>query len=187
MVGLDQDIWLLRHGATKWSESGRYCGQADPPLSPRGRRQVLPRRADIAQISYEHLWSSDLQRCVETARIVAGEPTVDKRLREFDFGTIDGLRFDELDATTQEGLISFDGFAAPEGETVAEFEQRILGFFDTLAPGRHVIVTHGGVIRLLLRRRGHDFQVPPGGLVHLSPTSLDSGESGLLRQEDSAK
>jgi hypothetical protein len=34
-------------------------------------------------------------------------------------------------------------------------------------------VTHGGVIRLLLREQGHDFQVPPGGLVHLSPKPLE--------------
>ena len=173
MVGIGLEIWLLRHGATDFSESGRYCGQTDPPLSPRGRRDVLPRRSDLSLIDYEYLWSSDLQRCVETARIVAGEPTVDKRLREFDFGRIEGLRFDELDAAAQDGLVSFDGFAAPGGETVPEFRQRIEEFFDELPRGRHVIVTHGGVIRLLLRRQGHDFRVPPGGLVHLSPKRLD--------------
>jgi probable phosphoglycerate mutase len=134
---------------------------------------VLPRRSDLSLIAYEYLWSSDLQRCVETARIVAGEPIVDKRLREFDFGTIEGLRFDELDAATQDGLVSFDGFAAPGGETVPEFRQRIEEFFDELPRGRHVIVTHGGVIRLLLRQQGHDFRVAPGGLVHLSPKPLE--------------
>lgn len=177
MVDLDREIWLVRHGATEWSEAGRYCGHADPPLTPRGRREVLPRRADIAAIPYEYLWSSDLQRCIETARIVAGEPTVDRRLREFDFGEIDGLRFDDLDETTQKGLVAFDGFAAPGGESVAAFQDRIHGFFDELPTGRHVIVTHGGVIRLLLRRHGHDFRVPPGGLVHLSRWSAE----GVLR------
>ncbi|MDJ0924163.1 MAG: histidine phosphatase family protein [Acidimicrobiia bacterium] len=168
MVELTREIWLLRHGATDFSESGRYCGQLDIPLTARGRLQVLPRRADVSRISHDWLWSSDLQRCVETARIVAGDPTVDKRLREFDFGRIEGLRFDELDHATQEGILAFDGFAAPGGETVPEFRARIESFFDELPAGRHLIVTHGGVIRLLLRRMGHDFRVRPGGLVFLS-------------------
>ena len=177
---LELEIWLLRHGATEFSESARYCGQADVPLSPRGRHEVLPRRADIARTPYQHLWSSDLQRCVETARIVAGEPATDERLREFDFGQIEGLRFNDLDATTQRDLIAFDGFAAPGGETVAVFRERINGFFRDLPAGRHLIVTHGGVIRLLLRQLGHDFRVPPGGLVHLSSPSQTGTFSELL-------
>ena len=168
MVELAREIWLLRHGATEFSEQGRYCGQSDPPLSPRGREDLLPRRTDISGIRYQHLWSSDLQRCVETARIVAGEPNVDERLREFGFGRLEGLRFDELDQDTQEGLIAFDGFSAPGGETVSDFRSRIDAFFDDLPAGRHLIVTHGGVIRLLLRERGHEVRVPPGGLIHLS-------------------
>jgi len=183
MVELTREIWLLRHGATELSEQARYCGQSDPPLSPRGRRQVLPKRADVERIRYDQLWSSDLRRCVETAQIVAGEPTLDKRLREFDFGRIEGLRFDDLDEDTQNGLIAFDGFSAPGGETVREFRDRIEGFFDELSAGRHLIVTHGGVIRLLLRQLGHDFRVPPGGLIHLSRWSSSSQSSGLLAGE----
>ena len=183
MVELTREIWLLRHGATELSDQGRYCGQSDPPLSPHGRRQVLPKRADIKRIPYDQLWSSDLRRCVETAQIVAGEPTLDKRLREFDFGQIEGLRFDDLDEETQEGLIAFDGFSAPGGETVSAFRERIEGFFDELSVGRHLIVTHGGVIRLLLRQFGHDIRVPPGGLIHLSKWSKSSQPSGLLGEE----
>ena len=50
MVELAREIWLLRHGATEFSEQGRYCGQSDPPLSPQGREELLPRRADISGI-----------------------------------------------------------------------------------------------------------------------------------------
>lgn len=187
MVGLTREVWLLRHGATEFSEQGRYCGRSDPPLSVRGRHQVLPRRADIAPIGHDYLWSSDLQRCVETAQIVAGEPVLDKRLREFDFGQIEGLRWDDLDEATQHGLIAFDGFAAPGGETVPDFRTRIGEFFDELSFGRHLIVTHGGVIRLLLRQLGHDVRVPPGGLVHLSRWAGPSGEASLSRKNDPAE
>ncbi len=171
MVELTREIWLLRHGATAFSENGLYCGQTDAPLSPLGRRQAHSIRPDIAQVPYQYLWSSDLQRCVETARLAAGEPTLDERLREFDFGDIEGIRFDDLETGTQEALIAFEGFAAPGGETTTEFGERVDGFFSELPFGRHLIVTHGGVIRLLLRESGHDFHVPPGGLVGLSGPS----------------
>ena len=171
MVDLTREVWLLRHGATEWSEAGRYCGQADPPLSGRGRLQVFSRRSELARIAFHHVWSSDLQRCVETSRIVIGDATLDTRLREFDFGDVEGLLFDDLDEATQSGLIAFDGFTAPGGETVSEFQDRIEEFFGELAGGRHLIITHGGVIRFLLRQLGHDFRVPPGALVHLSAWS----------------
>lgn len=148
---------------------------------------MLPRRAEVARVPFTRLWSSDLRRCIETAQIVAGEPTLDRRLRELDFGEIEGLRFDDLDAATQKGLMAFDGFAAPGGESVPAFRDRIGEFFDELPEGRHLVVTHGGVIRLLLRQLGHDFRVPPGGLVHLSAWSPDRPATGSARQEDPAE
>ncbi|MGH2747566.1 MAG: hypothetical protein ACRDKB_06545, partial [Actinomycetota bacterium] len=44
---------------------------------------------------------------------------------------------------------------------------RILAFTDTLSDGRHLVFTHGGVIRVLLRLMGRDHQLPPGGLMKL--------------------
>lgn len=187
MVALTREVWLLRHGATEWSEAGRYCGHADPPLSARGRQQVLPRRAELAGISFDHVWSSDLQRCVETTRIVVGDATLDARLREFDFGEMEGLLFDDLDEATQSGIIAFDGFTAPGGESISTFAARIEDFFGDLPDGRHLIITHGGVIRFLLRRLGHDFRVPPGALVHLSAWSPDGPAAGTPGQGRSAR
>lgn len=42
------------------------------------------------------------------------------------------------------------------------FASRIDAFLRSLPNGRHLIITHGGVIRLLLRRCGLDRSVPPG-------------------------
>ncbi|MCL1599016.1 MAG: histidine phosphatase family protein, partial [Actinomycetia bacterium] len=99
------------------------------------------------------------------------DATLDARLREFDFGEMEGLLFDDLDEVTQSGIITFDGFTAPGGESISTFAARIEDFFGDLPEGHHLIITHGGVIRFLLRRLDHDFRVPPGALVHLSEWS----------------
>ena len=104
----------------------------------------------------------DLARCVETARLMTVDASPSEALREFDFGAIEGRRWDDLDPTTQQGLLDFDRFAAPGGESVTEFGARIDGFVDAIGPGHHLVVTHGGVIRYLLRRFGSDADVRPG-------------------------
>lgn len=158
-------IWLLRHGATEWTADHRLCGWSDPPLNDLGRSQARAVRGRIGEIRPESVWSSDLARCVETAVLVgAGHPRIDTRLREFDFGRLEGRRFEDLGEETRRGLASFDGFEAPGGETVDAFARRVDEFIAELEYGRHLLVTHGGVIRHLLRTKGLDRSIPPAGL-----------------------
>jgi len=152
---------LVRHGETEWAAAGRYTGHTDIDLNANGEAQAAA-LAGIADHDYASRWTSDLARCVETARRMGVDATQTAELREFDFGRIEGLRWDELDAGTQQRLIEFDGFEAPGGERVADFGARIDAFVEGLGPGHHLLVTHGGVIRHLLRRTGTDVSVEPG-------------------------
>lgn len=108
---------------------------------------------------------------------------LDERLREFDFGEIEGKRFDDLEDKIQKGLLLFDGFVAPGGEAVDTFRDRVAGFFAGLTHGRHLVVTHGGVIRLLMREQGSDLRIDPGGLVHLSTTRSEGWKPQLTITE----
>lgn len=160
-------LWLVRHGATDWTEAGRFNGWTDVPLNDRGRAQaralgpLLP-RADLARV-----WSSDLVRTTETACLALGGSIPDARLRELDFGSLEGRRWEELESATQEALLRFETFRAPGGESVADLLRRVTAWIDALPPGEHVLFTHGGVIRALLRRSGRDERVRPGEVVHL--------------------
>jgi 2,3-bisphosphoglycerate-dependent phosphoglycerate mutase len=158
-------LWLVRHGETDWSVAGRLNGWQDVPLNERGRAQARALADGLIGQSFAGTWSSDLQRSIETARLAIGEPTVDPRLRELDFGALEGRTWSELDVATQNELIGFDGFQAPGGEPVATFRARVTDFIAGLEPGDHLVVTHGGVIRMLLRESGADRPIEPGEVV----------------------
>jgi broad specificity phosphatase PhoE len=165
-AGVDPTRFLLiRHAESVWNASGRWQGQADPPLSERGRRQAEAVAADLAGIRFDVLISSDLARALETARIigrVAGvEPQPDRRLRELDVGAWAGLGREEIARRAPERLARFES-GDPDvrpggGETRREIRQRVRRAFADLAArhdGRRVaVVTHLGVIRALLQGR----------------------------------
>ena len=111
------------------------------------------------------MWSSDLRRAVATARLAWGEPRQDARLREMSFGALEGLPWETLDPGLQEGLARFEGFAAPVGETLRRPARARPLLRGRAAPGRHVLFTHGGVVRLLSREVGEDHFVPTGTLL----------------------
>jgi alpha-ribazole phosphatase len=118
-------------------------------------RQVRGLRAPV--------WTSPLRRC----RIVAdaiGANRVDARLIEMDFGAWDGLAWDAipraaLDAWAADPL----GFAPPDGETGAALTARVAAFRDALPAGDHVVVSHGGPLKILaalLRAEPVDLMAP---------------------------
>lgn len=151
---------LVRHGETDWSAERRYTGHTDVPLNAAGVAQAEA-LCTIAAGRYDSIWCSDLTRCVETAHLMGVDAQLTPQLREFDFGEIEGKRWDDLDEAVQRGLLDFDGFVAPGGESVVAFGERIDGFLAGLGPGHHLLVTHGGVVRHLLRRADTDREVRP--------------------------
>jgi 2,3-bisphosphoglycerate-dependent phosphoglycerate mutase len=151
---------LLRHGATDWSDAGRYTGLVDVSLNADGRAQADALK--VAGFDYDTVLTSDLRRCVETAARAGVDTTREPALREFDFGEMAGLTWADLDPDTQTRLLDYNGFVAPGGESVSAFGARVEGLVDGLRTGFHLLVTHGGVIHHLLRREGIARHIGPG-------------------------
>ncbi|HET7846993.1 MAG TPA: histidine phosphatase family protein [Acidimicrobiia bacterium] len=167
MVELTKSLVLVRHGATAWTATGRFCGWSDVPLSELGRRQALGVRDRIEQRSFAGVWTSDLTRAREFAELVRDGARSDPRLRELDFGEIEGKTWEECDPAIQAALASFDHFDAPGGESATGFRSRVVEFVDELSTGAHLVFTHGGVIRLLTRLSGEEQSPSPGEMVSL--------------------
>jgi len=160
-----RELWLVRHGETPASRGRTLAGWIDVPLTPRGEEEAASLRPVLEGESFDGVWSSDLRRAITTARLAWGEPRPDPRLREIHFGALEGLAYETMNREWLKGLMRFEGFEAPEGESFGQLRQRVMSFVDDLPPGRHLLFTHGGVVRLIAREAGEDRFVPTGTLL----------------------
>ena len=171
-------VWLVRHGETQWNVEHRFQGISDIELTDRGREQAKELGDRLGDRHFDAVWSSDLMRAVKTAEIVFGGSTIDSRLRELDFGDIDGLTWSDLSDETREALLEFDHFSAPNGESVADMRARVSGFLDDLVAGNHLVVTHGGVVRMISQMCG-----APSFPGHCEVTVVDWTAQKLLSRD----
>jgi probable phosphoglycerate mutase len=161
-----RELWLVRHGETPASKGRILAGWEDVPLTQHGEAQAAALRPVLDGERFEGVWCSDLRRAARTARLAfADEARPDPRLREMSFGSLEGLPWDTLEERWQQALVRFEGFEPPGGETFEDLRARVIGFVASLPPGRHLVFTHGGVLRLLSREVGEDQFVPTGTLL----------------------
>ena len=102
-------IILVRHGETNWNALHRFQGISDVPLNETGRMQAGFAKKGLADIKLAAIYSSPLQRAMETAEIIRGE-------REIPIYATDGLR--EMGVGEWEGLL------------VSEIDEKYPGWYD---------------------------------------------------------
>lgn len=183
---------LLRHGET---EQGGLRGSLDDALTDQGWAQM--RSAVAGAGPWQVLVSSPLQRCARFADELGAHLNLPvcrvPALQELHFGDWEGrsaaqIMQDQADALGQFWADPY-AFTPPNGEPVHAFAARVLAAVEGLhqqhAGKRVLLVTHGGVMRLLLARaRGlprHQLlqvEVEHGALVRLLVR-----EGGLLVEE----
>ena len=161
------ELWLVRHGETTHSAGRRLAGQSNPPLTEIGRGQAEALRPVLDTEEFDSVWSSDLDRTLTTARLAWGEPTAEARLREVNFGDLEGSSYDQVDLEFAEVFMKFRDFQVPGGESHEELCGRVHEFVTELPAGRHLLFVHGGVLRVLPQDLGLDRFFPTGTLVGL--------------------
>jgi alpha-ribazole phosphatase len=154
-------LYLIRHGETEQNRTGILMGSTDTPLNDHGRLQAASLRERINALEVDSIFSSPLQRAVETASLVFGEEAgiiTDSSLQEFHFGEWEGLHFSEIarryPREWQMWLTDWELTAIPGGEVFGAFKHRVISFVEEVVgynPGKRVaVVSHGGCIRSLL-------------------------------------
>lgn len=160
-----KELWLVRHGQTTRNRDGQLAGWDDVLLTAEGEVQAAALRPRLLGQSFDQVWASDLSRAKHTAELCWGAVPTDARLREIHFGDLEGLPWQTLETEHKEALLRFEGFAAPNGESLLQLEARVVAFIDELPLGRHLLFTHGGVIRLLCHRLGQAEFVQPATIT----------------------
>lgn len=148
-------IYIIRHGQTDWNIEHRTQGQTDIALNANGIKQAELITQKIANLKIDNVISSDLKRAYMTAQIINKNfnKTIkkDKRLREFCFGTLEGITRDKI---TQEIWDDFNKNPKQfNAETKEEIFNRIKSFIDDIKSNNinknTLVVTHGGPIRMI--------------------------------------
>lgn len=147
----------MRHGESTYNAEGRYAGWSDPDLTEAGVAMASALAPRLVAERFNGIWRSDRTRTERTA-LLAGFPEarVDARLREVDFGEMEGKTYFEVGEELRHRLRSFSDFQAPGGESTAQVRLRVRAFLEELPEGRHLVFSHGGWIRCVLSECGTD-------------------------------
>ena len=131
----DDELWLVRHGATEWSVAGKHTSTTDLPLLPEGEEVARGLADRLADVEFAQVLTSPRTRARRTAEL-AGFPDadVDDDLVEWAYGDYEGV-------TTVEIREDVPGWTiwthpVPSGETADEVSARL--------------------DRVVARARGHD-------------------------------
>ena len=140
----------------------RYWGRSDVKLSDAGIWQAEKLRDRLAVERFDAVYSSDLERAVATAEIIASNHQLAvitcAELREVNFGQLEGLTFSEICQLYPEVARSWvernPQLKYPGGESLIEFNKRVSKFLNKLEghaiEETMLIVAHAGVLRTLV-------------------------------------
>ena len=152
-------IYITRHGETEWNVAGRIQGHTDVSLSERGQEQARMLARRLSTVPIDAVYSSDLSRAAETARVALGERdvpiTFTEELREYNKGVFEGLTEAEYREKYPElyepSMVNDLDFAPPGGETIRETSRRLAGIVQRVKDAHldqsTLIVGHGGSLR----------------------------------------
>lgn len=166
-------LWLIRHGETAWSATGRHTGRTDLALTPRGEHQAERLRRGLGEKTFALVLTSPLQRARDTCRLAGygGNALVDPDLSEWDYGGYEGCTSDEI-RHENPGWTIWDG-GVPGGETLAEIATRadrvlarVIG-----TQGEIALFAHGHLLRILAAR-WLDLPAASGRFFALHPAAL---------------
>lgn len=154
-------VLLIRHGENDWVGTHRLAGRTPGvQLNEKGVAQTARLAEQLAGLPISAVYSSPLERCLQTAQPVAnalGLPVIpEPGVIEVDYGGWQGGDLRELAKTAEWQLVQHhpSSFRFPEGETLYQVQARAVWAVERLRqahPDQLIAVfSHGDVIRTTL-------------------------------------
>jgi broad specificity phosphatase PhoE len=149
----ENEVWLIRHGATEWSRERRHTGRTDLPLEPDGEAAARALRERLAGVKFDLVLASPLQRAWQTARLAGLDPRPEPLAMEWDYGDYEGQTTSQVQERVP-GWSIWTG-TVPGGESLAQVAGRADALIERIrqrAARRAVLVAHAHLLRILAAR-----------------------------------
>ncbi|KAK9367638.1 histidine phosphatase superfamily [Lipomyces kononenkoae] len=167
---LKVQIFIVRHGQTRENAMRIIQGHLNTNLNEEGIRQSRRCGEALRKITFDAIWSSDLNRCIQTRdnalnshleRLPDSRIHTTELLRERGFGDVEGYDYKTVVRTLRENNLTWEMV----GESTKAFQVRLLKAWDEVISEarinhlqRVIIISHGGAIsslvHTLIKRRG---------------------------------
>jgi probable phosphoglycerate mutase len=165
-------LWLVRHGETEWSASGRHTSRTDLDLTDAGVEAARSVADKLRGTSFARVLSSPLLRARRTAELAgAGSPELVEDLHEWDYGDDEGLTTAQIRESRPGWTVWRDGPRG--GETCAEVGARADRVVELVraVDGPVLAFSHGHFSRVL-GARWLGLDVTEGAHLALSTASV---------------
>ncbi|MFY9779753.1 MAG: histidine phosphatase family protein [Candidatus Baltobacteraceae bacterium] len=138
-------LYLVRHGETEWSLSGRHTGSTDIPLTAHGEDQARDVRRRLEHVEFSTVLTSPLRRARRTCELagLASAAEIEPDLAEWHYGDYEGRRTVDIRKERAGWDVFRDG--VPHGESpsqVSERADRLIAHLCTLN-GNVALFSHG--------------------------------------------
>lgn len=113
-------IYLVRHGETAWTVSGRHTGRSEIDLTPRGEETARLLADRLKGLAADAVWSSPSLRARRTCELAGFTSNISVKpdLQEWDYSQYEGITTKEIQQTTPGWQLFRDG--APGGEDASQ-------------------------------------------------------------------
>ncbi|MCA9912507.1 MAG: histidine phosphatase family protein [Anaerolineae bacterium] len=186
-------VLIVRHGETDYNVQRRWQGQLDVELNATGKQQAEALAETLLQSKIDAVYSSDLRRAADTASIIAAPHRLsvlhEPGLREINVGVFQGLNRQEIDERYPYEMYRWnndDHYVPQGGESRFQLQERAFAAWNSIIQREHrnvLLVSHGGTIRLLLRRVLPHMQIDGLRFANTSLTILNyTQQSGWVAE-----
>ena len=155
-------IYLIRHGQSEWNVLNKIQGQVNTELTGLGRRQGQAIGQRLVNSNINIIYSSDLNRALDTAEIIAkriNKPLIiSEALREINFGVWEGLTGIDLKKEYKEEeeiwRNSPEKLKLQGAESLEALSERTMKWVNSILEenkGKNiVIVSHSATLKIIL-------------------------------------
>lgn len=158
-----KNLYLIRHGETLWNCEFKTQGCKNIKLSTKGilQGQLLANRIETLNGKDLDIYSSDLDRCYDTAKLIGKkvnkEVKVIKELREMNFGLWEGLKIKEIKKQYRDEYNTWRNSpiraSIPKGENLIDVQNRCLRAVNEIlkhSKKNIVMISHGVAIKTII-------------------------------------